>query len=1029
MSLRKLLYFFLLNVSVLPLFSQQTYIYEELNKDFKHALFLYDNETYVAAEREFEVLLNKIQHLTAPEVSNFKLQSQYYQAVCAKKLKHPQAEEQLRHFVDEKYRSVFTRLAHYHLGDYYYNKKSFAKALAQYKFVLPSDLRADEIDDFKFNKAYCYFYSKELDEAYVMFNQLKAIEGKYFYPSNYYYGFISYLRDDYDNALTHFLKVDKSATYKQVVPYYIAHIYFSQKKYNDVLSYATPLANDNSIRYQTEIQQLIGKTYYKQKSFTKALPYLEQYVKKTRKVRKEDVYQLAYAQYQSGKYNDAIKNFEELNVVKDTLGQYALYNLGDSYIKTNNKNKARSAFQEAAKLNYNQKIKETSLFNSAKLSAELGFHKQAIGELQTFIGRYPASSYNLEAKETLSNLFLSTSNYVEALKVMDGMGNLNSTMQRAYQKVAFNRALELYNDNKMQDALALFSKSQKYNADRNINAKAEFWQGEINYRKDNFSKSIYHFEQFLSLSTSTSTVESKNNAHYNIAYANIKGKKYDAALTQLNKISGSEKKIANDVTLRKADCQFMLKDYGKAIGNYEKAIALRDANSAYAIYQKGIIQGLQNNNSAKITSLQTILSQYPNSLYADDALFEIGNTYINSGNFTNAKTKFDELITRYPKSNLVKKAMVQNGLIAFNNKDLNGATRNYEKVIEQFPKTKEASESISALKEVYIAKGDPGGYFKYLNSIGIKNISSAQQDSVTYLAAESSFIEGNCNKAISNFDSYLKGFPNGLFESNAHFYKAECNYKNQNYKAAIVGYEQIINKPNNIFSEKSLIKAARIAQTINKDQQSAYDYFKKLEAISSYREFLEEAQLGLLRASHSLRFNNEISSYGSIVLNSSAYTTAEKAEADFYLGMVALRQKNTVNAETYFRNVVGSVNNEQAAEAQYNIALLKFNQNQYDASETATLYLIKELSSYEYWVVKGYILLADIYEKKDNIFQAKATLNSIIANYQGADLKNEAQAKLDALIAKEQQQSKIKSDTIGKNVLEIDTNFIPGGNQ
>jgi len=63
--------------------------------------------------------------------------------------------------------------------------------------------------------------------------------------------------------------------------------------------------------------------------------------------------------------------------------------------------------------------------------------------------------------------------------------------------------------------------------------------------------------------------------------------------------------------------------------------------------------------------------------------------------------------------------------------------------------------------------------------------------------------------------------------------------------------------------------------------------------------------------------------------------------------------------------------------------------------------LSKEYSSSDYWVAKGFILLADVYMKKGNAFQAKQTLQSIIDNYEGEDLKNLAGTKLAAIIAAE----------------------------
>jgi TolA-binding protein len=74
-----------------------------------------------------------------------------------------------------------------------------------------------------------------------------------------------------------------------------------------------------------------------------------------------------------------------------------------------------------------------------------------------------------------------------------------------------------------------------------------------------------------------------------------------------------------------------------------------------------------------------------------------------------------------------------------------------------------------------------------------------------------------------------------------------------------------------------------------------------------------------------------------------------------------------------------------AAEAKYNIARVEYLKGRYKNSQKTCFDLVKEMSNYDYWVAKTYILLADDYVKQKDKFQAKATLQSIIDNYKGDD--------------------------------------------
>ena len=71
--------------------------------------------------------------------------------------------------------------------------------------------------------------------------------------------------------------------------------------------------------------------------------------------------------------------------------------------------------------------------------------------------------------------------------------------------------------------------------------------------------------------------------------------------------------------------------------------------------------------------------------------------------------------------------------------------------------------------------------------------------------------------------------------------------------------------------------------------------------------------------------------------------------------------------------------------------------------------VIKVTGSYDYWVAKAYILLGDIYLEQKDYFNAKATYKSVADNATIPELKKEAQTKLDAATAEEQQNSKVES--------------------
>jgi TolA-binding protein len=177
--------------------------------------------------------------------------------------------------------------------------------------------------------------------------------------------------------------------------------------------------------YDLQMRQIIGHIYFEKKNFAKALPYLEQYITKTQKVSREDLYELSYCYYQAKQYKKAVDGFKEIGGKQDSLAQNAMYLLADSYLQIGQKPSARSAFLFCALNSSNLTQKEISKFNYGKLSYELGYTDVALTELKEFVTKYPQSEYNAEAKDLLVSVLAITNNYKEALDLVNSLKSKN----------------------------------------------------------------------------------------------------------------------------------------------------------------------------------------------------------------------------------------------------------------------------------------------------------------------------------------------------------------------------------------------------------------------------------------------------------------------------------------------------------------------------------------------------------------------------------------------------------------------------
>ncbi len=1007
--------------------AQQTYKYLDPLLTYKQAQEYFRLGNYTLAQESFR---NAIEVVDPPkELSEFhKMDAAYQIAMCSKALAKPDVVYLFSQFVEEYGNNrYYNSLANYQLGKIFYDKRQYRATLSCFEEIFEDDLAYDDYEHFKFMQAYSNFNLKQFDEAYKYFDIVARMKGEHYIDASYYLGYLAFEEGDYDKAVRNFLVVENTTRYKNIIPYYVTQIYYKQGNADKILSYTIPKLDQPGLKYKTQMNKIVGQTYYDRKQFAEALPYLAYYVEYSNKVSKEDLYLLAYTQYQFGKYEDAIENFLELNTLTDEFGQNAVYHLADCYIKVGDKEKARNAFKQASELDADQEIKRVSAFNFGKLSYELGNQTDALNSILAFISDYPTAPENNEAKSLLAEILEQTSNYSQAIEIIESIPNKNQSLKNTYQRITYAKAIDFYGANKMEQALMHFEKSLTYPNDRQLVAQTHFWKGQMYYAQNNFGQCEKELNKYLASPGQSNEKVSPGIAHYTIAYGYFTEKQYNKALPHFEKVpttlvtSSSNDKIYADALLRNGDCYFINRKYKQAEGKYQKVISRKMDGADYATYQTGMIAGLEQDYNKKIQILEGLSKSYPKSYYSDDALYQTANTHSLQQNYNESIIALQKLIEEYPKSKFYQQALVDLGVMFFNIDEYDPAITYYDKVIKEFPNTPEAQQAVINLKEVYMAKGDSDAYFDYIESAPEIEISTSGQDTIMYQFAESFYEKGNCLEAVTEFNKYLKAHPRGAYVLYAHFYRGDCLYQRKRYSQARDDFDFIVKQKSNIFTEKSLMRGARIAFVVDKNDEKAFQYYKRLLSIASQPEITTEALKGLTKSAYSLKRDDDVINYGNKLLADRRASSKDKLEANFFLAKIAYRKGEITQSQNNFKQVAIKDNGELGAEARYLLAEMLYTQNKLVEAKEACFRIDRETPEQEYWVVKSFILLGDIYAKKGELYQAKQTLKSIVDNYEGdAELKADAERKLADVMAKEKAKSKLEEETEDSNQLELD---------
>ncbi len=979
------------------LVAQKTIVNDKPQNTYNRALALFDNENYGSAEKLFAQYKNEVSKPSHTLYEN----ATYYQTVCAVKMEHKNALNRVKGFAATYPESAWLPAINFELGNLYYKKRKYSKALESYKNVSPRQLNKVQRFEYYYKKGYCELEADRLDAAYNSFGKVKSTKNAYAQPAFYYSAHIQYEKGNYQVALENFKKIENNRRYSKYVPRYMVHIYYELGEYQTAIDEGEKFIAKADSKSKAEIARLIANSYYNLDEFEKALEYFDIYERSARKkISADEHYRIGYCKFAGKKYKAAIHNFQEASRDSDTYAQNTWYHLGFCYLNTGEPKFAQSSFMKAYNEGKSKSVSTDALYNYVKVTLELGGdpYNDPVVIVEDFIEKNPGLPRINEAYDLLAQLYVTSKNYRGALQSIEQTRNPNSKLLAVYQQIAFAQGVDYFNRGAYTDAIGYFEKSLKYTPDNTLEAKSVFWMGDSYYRLKQFRDAAGMFKKFIS-SPSAKQTRLYNTGLYNYAYATYNLKQYSTAADYFNRFlnqSGNPSNLISDAHLRLADSYYITKKYSKAANGYDKVIASGIQGTDYALYQRAFCYGAMDNFNKKISTLKTLTTKYSSSILYDDALYEIASTSLVMNDQRSAIVYFDKLVKERPGSSLSKKALIKMGFVYYNNKQYDRAISTLKEVVKKYPASLEAKEAMNTLQNVYMDIGRVDEYFAYAKSLDFIQVSISEEDSLTFATGENYYIANNCNKAINSLKNYLKKFPNGGFVLTSYYYLSACFEKQNMPDQAMEYYLKIIDFPDNQYTDDVLLKAARI-EFDNKNYSDAFTYYSRLSEIAEIQGMRVEGNDGAMRCAYLLGDYQNASSFAAQLLKTEQVNENQIVFAHYVLAKSALEMQNMAIARKELGITDELTSGELGAEAKYQLALIHFQNNEFDQSESLIYQIPEQYADYDYWIAKGFILLADIYVKRDNTFQAEQTLQSVIDNYPGDDLKNVARAKLEVL--------------------------------
>ncbi len=1015
--------------------AQPTTIFTEANLAYKRGMDFYDKGIYSLAMQEFYIALTQLRPAPEPEARLLRGQAELYYAKAAVRSGQPNGEQLMLDYIRKYSPDPLAGQAAIEMGDFYFNQGKLDKALDFYNVMSASDLPPGQRDELYFKLGYAYFVQKKFPQAKANLSKVKDLTSfKYYNESNYYYGMCAFFENNLDDAARSFQRIASSKQYASVVPYNLVQIYAAQRNWDRVLQAGLAAIEDPKVKNVKQIDQLIGQAYFEKKQFDQAEKFLTEGADGNASMRAEDYYQLGFCQHRNGHYAQAAISLENLSGQNSKIGQHGMYLLGDCYLRAGNRPRAKNAFSIASRMNYDPSITEESQWNYGKLAYELKQTQEAVDALQAI----PQTSKNYnEAQGLLSEVLLKTQNYDEALRIISATNNKTPQLRVAAQKATVYRGMQLLNAGDKVGAKSFFERSLQDAPDAVTKAQANYWLGYISYEQKDFDASQRYLGNFIALARTTGQLPAESSIHmanYLQGYNFLKKKDYTSALTNFQDcITGIKREyeyisndyiknqVLGDATLRLGDCYFKKNQYDNAIRYYDEAISKNYSGFVYALYQKGIIQGLKGNNVEKLITLEKLTNNYPNSEFAAASLLEIGITYMNLNQLEKAQQALSQVVANHKdKNEYVVSALLRLGLIAQNKGNNEQAISYYKQVFYNNPSPSDAKAALERLQDIYVNDlGKPDEYFAFLQTIPGYKVDNMEQDNITYKAAEVQYEGGNYDRAIANFTSYLSRFPNSVNTVNAYYYRAESYAAKKDYNNALPDYEAVVQRGPSKLYEKAVEKATLIAYNSKQDFNKAFDLAVKWDKAATTDDKRFEAELWAARTAYRINKADAVLEYGSKVANNARATRAQVAQANYHLGKISFDRSQWDNAQGYFlKTIAAGGTDDQTSEARYLDALIEYKKrNLVAALDKADRASTNNPSVF--WAAKAVILQADIYAEKNDLVNARAALESIIEGVKEfPEIVAEAQQKLNNLKSKESIKSRISAPN--NNVIELD---------
>lgn len=913
----------------------------------------------------------------------------YYQAVSAFNLGQPDARRLFEAFLKNypaspRRADVMMGVADCELT------KSYARALKLYNAVDPDALTTQQRrDDLTYRRAYCMLRLADYDSAMPLLSSLSACP-RYKNAALFYTGYIAYAKDNFSEAKRIFGQVDTASQPGCMADYYLSQIYFMEGDYSRALSTARTLLKRKDVdkAFTAEANRIAGESLYQQGNSEQAIPYLKAYVAAVESPLTSTLYILGVSHYNSADYDEAVKALRPVTNDDSAMGQNAYVYVGQALLKTGDIDGAIMAFDRGARMTHDNAAAETAYYNYAvaKYAGGTVPFGSSVAVFEDYLNRFPTGSRADEVGRYIINGYLTDNNYEEALNAINRTKNPSKEVLAAKQRVLYTLGVrDLASDNlsqavtRLRQARALAS----YNAD--YARETHLALGEGLYRLGDYSGAATELNAFLNNSRGASRANVAT-GHFDLGYTYLQQKQYAAAALQFDKALGYRSALAPEIIAdaynRLGDCHYYMKEWQSAADAYDEAYKTQPMSGDYALFQKAMMQGYNGNFSAKLAGMRRLVNDFPTSSMLPDAMLEMTEAQLRTGDNNAAIATWKELIAKYPNTAQGRQAYLQMALTLGSIGQKDEAEKTYREIISKYPTSDEAAQAAEILKRDAADAGTLDQYIAFINSIeNAPKIDATEADRLAFNAARERAEEKG---DYSRLKDYVARYNDGKYTATAYAMLLDYAVSKNDAQATIYADAVITRWPDSKAAETAYAVMARDYEKQHKNED-ALATWSVLAGRASSVATANEARMGVIRMARELQRPEALRQASEAVLASSAAGAGQKNEATFSLGLAQSLSGQSDLAIKTWEDIANNTSDIYGAQAAVYRAEALLKAGDAAAANRAATDFTQSDTPHSYWLARGFIVLADALRAQGKDYDADEYLRAVKDNYPGKE--------------------------------------------